>query len=85
MKLAHSVETTATIGVVAPAVALGDRYTQRALAAPITLKSAITRKYSITRVTSQVEITRTPPHYLPEILGELFSAISGNDYRFPYT
>ena len=28
----------------------------------------------------QVKITRKPPHYLPEIPGELFFEISGNNY-----
>ena len=86
MKLAHSVETTATIGV-APTVALGDKYTQKAPGSPDYIEIRNYTKildYTPARVMSQVEITRTPPHYLPKILGELFSVISGNDYRFHY-
>ena len=36
------------------------------------------------RVMGQVMITRKPPHYLPEIPGELIFRMSGNDYLFHY-
>ena len=32
----------------------------------------------------QVVITRKPPHYMPEISGELIFGISGNDCLFHY-
>ena len=35
-------------------------------------------------VMEQVMITRTPPHYMPEIFGEFIFGISGNDYLFHY-
>ena len=38
--------------------------------------------YTPGKVMGQALITRKPPHYLPEILGELIFGISGNDYLF---
>ena len=40
--------------------------------------------YTLGRVMGQVMTTRKPPHYLPEIPGELIFRISANDYLFYY-